>query len=114
MSELEHSGHELYELGERIGRLAIMGGVNLASDEIVIALIKGDFAYCGQHSPTLTQHLFDELRSLIMLWYQLEQRTIEMFGEDVGSKVIAEQEARLRQRGFVRFGHRAQMGLTRM
>lgn len=114
MNELDHSGHELYELGERIGRLAIAGGVNLASDEIVIALIRDDFGYCERNSSSLTRHLFDELRALIMLWYQIEQQTLEVYGEDRGSRIIAAQEARLRQRGFVRFGQRAQMGLTRM
>jgi len=50
MSELEHYDREIYELDQRIGRLALICGADLSRSAVVAGLIKGQFDVCA-HRP---------------------------------------------------------------
>ncbi|MBK7665482.1 MAG: hypothetical protein IPJ21_18490 [Sterolibacteriaceae bacterium] len=66
MSELEHYDREIYELDQRIGRLALACGADLSRHEVVVGLIKGHFESCA-HTDALSKSRLAELRALLML-----------------------------------------------
>lgn len=99
MSELEHYDREIYELDERIGRLALACGADLSKREVVIGLIKGQFEGCT-HTGALSKARQAELRALLMLKYKIEASCVDAMGVADCARVIAEQDGRLRQRGF--------------
>ena len=46
MSDLEHYDRELYELDQRIRRLALACGVDLTQKETIVSLIKENYDVC--------------------------------------------------------------------
>ena len=99
MSELEHYDQEIYALDERIGRLAQICGADLSRTEVVVALIKGRFEFCTR-SDALAKVKREELRGLLMLKYRIEASCIDAIGTEECGRLIAEQEERVRRRGF--------------
>jgi hypothetical protein len=99
MSELEHYDREIYELDERIGRLALICGADLSRSEVVEALIKGRFEVCT-HSGDLSKVRLEELRGLLMLKYKIEASCADSLSVAQFDRLITEQDARLRKRGF--------------
>lgn len=101
MSELEHYDREIYELDQRIGRLALACGADLSRHEVVVGLIKGDFESCA-HTDALSKLRLAELRALLMLKYKIEASCLDAIGVADCSRLVSEQDARLRRRGFPR------------
>ena len=99
MSELEHFGREIYELDERIGRLALMCGADISRSAVVAALIKGQFDIC-EHKNELSRAKLDEIRGLLMLKYKIEASCVDDLGVAHCEQLIAEQDIRLSNRGF--------------
>jgi len=99
MSELEHYDREIYELDERIGRLALICGADLSRSAVVIGLIKGQFDVCA-HKNELSKAKLVELRGLLMLKYKVEAECIDDFGVEHFDHLLAEQDIRLSNRGF--------------
>ncbi len=99
MSELGHFDREIYELDERIGRLALLCGADLSRPEVVLRLIKGQFEDCSRPE-ALTPLRREELRGLLLLKYKIEASCLEAVGPVECARIIAEQEALLRQRSF--------------
>ena len=99
MSELEHFDREIYELDERIGRLALICGADLSQPEVVGALIKGQFEVC-KHRTSLSKTGLEELRGLLMLKYKIEASCVDSLGVADFARVVAEQDAQLSRRGF--------------
>jgi len=95
MNGLEHFDEELYQLDERIGRLALACGVDLTQKDMVVSLIKGNYGVCEYGDSPKRQ----ELRGLLMLKYHIEERCIATLGPEECAQLIDEEEARLRQRG---------------
>lgn len=50
MSELQHYDREIYELDERIARLALIDGANLSRSAVVVGLIEGQFDACEDNN----------------------------------------------------------------
>ena len=96
MSDLEHFDQELYAVDARIARLGIACGVDLGNRDVIVALIKGNYAVC----PHANMVKRDELRGLLMLKYDIEERCIESIGTDQCHYLIEEKEAKLRKRGL--------------
>jgi len=101
VSELDHYDREIYELDQRIGRLALACGADLSRHEVVVGLIKGHFEGCT-HADAFTKSRLAELRALLMLKYKIEASCLDAMGVADCSRLISEQDARLRQRGFPR------------
>jgi len=99
MSDLEHYDRELYEIDERLGRLALLCGADLSRPEIVVGLIKGQFQVCTRPD-ALDLARREELRALLMLKFKIAAECAETFGSEECARIIDEQDARLRQRGF--------------
>lgn len=99
MSGLEHYDEELYALDQRIARLALACGADLARQDVVIGLIKGHWDLCAQaqHVPARTR---EELRALLMLKYRIEVSCVDALGADDCRRLIATQEERLARRGL--------------
>jgi hypothetical protein len=93
---LEHFDREIYAIDERIGRLALACGVSLDERANVVALIKGNFTVCRAESNP-ARH---ELRALLMMKYQIEERCLATLGDAQCLRLIADGEARLRERGL--------------
>ncbi|HNB00397.1 MAG TPA: hypothetical protein PLK61_01220 [Nitrosomonas sp.] len=91
-----HFDKELFELDERIGRLAIACGVDIAQKNTIVSLIKGNYSVCLQGDNPRRQ----ELRGLLMLKYHIEESCIDAIGANECAQLIDDEEARLRQRGF--------------
>jgi len=79
MGELRHCDREIYELDERIGRLALISGANLSRSSFVVRLIKGQFDVC-EHKNALSKAKLGELRGLLMLKYRIEAECVDDFG----------------------------------
>lgn len=101
MSDVGHYDREIYAIDERIGRLALLCGADLSRPEIVIGLIKGQFEVCTRRD-ALSNQRREELRGLLMLKYKIEASCLDSLGAADCVRVIAEQDALLRQRGFPR------------
>ena len=99
MSELEHFDREIYELDERIGRLALICGADISRSAVVAALIKGQFDICA-HKSGLSRAKLEEIRGLLMLKYKIEASCVDDLGVERFDHLIAEQDIRLRKRGF--------------
>lgn len=99
MSGLEHYDREIYELDERIGRLALLCGADLSRPDVVVALIKGRFEVCTRDE-AVSKARRVELRALLMLKYKIEADCVDALGAAHCARLIAEQDARLRLRGF--------------
>ncbi len=99
MSELGHFDREIYELDERIGRLALLCGADLSRPEVVLRLVKGQFGDCTRPE-ALTPLRREELRGLLLLKYKLEASCADAIGSDECARLIAEQDAMLRERMF--------------
>ena len=99
MSELEHYDREIYELDERIGRLALICGADLSLSTVVAALIKGHFDNCA-HKNDLSKAKLEEIRGLLMLKYKIEASCVDDLGVEHFDQIVAEQDMRLRNRGF--------------
>lgn len=83
----------------RIGRLALLCGADLSRPEVVIGLIKGNFAVCGHEANVDPAHR-DELRALLMLKYDIKASCVDSIGTADCARLMAEQDEKLRQRGF--------------
>jgi len=96
MSDLEHFDKELFELDQRIRRLALACGVDLTQKETIVSLIKGNYDVCKHGDNPKRQ----ELRGLPILKYHIEEHCIASLGADQCARLIDEEEARLQQRGL--------------
>jgi hypothetical protein len=83
----------------RIGRLALLCGADLSRPEVVIGLIKGNFAVCGRDVGVDPVHR-DELRALLMLKYDIKASCVDSIGTADCARLMAEQDEKLRRRGF--------------
>ena len=99
MSELGHYDREIYEMDERIGRLALLCGADLSRPEVVIRLIKGQFEDCSRRDALNTRRL-EEIRGLLLLKYKIEAACADSLGGAECARIVAEQDALLRQRRF--------------
>lgn len=99
MSGLQNYDSEIHALEQRIGRLALLCGADLSHPEVVIGLIKGNFSGCLRRDTVAPQHR-DELRALLMMKYKIEVSCIDAIGAAECAQLIAEQDERLRRRGF--------------
>lgn len=99
MSGLEHYDSEIHALEKRIGRLALLCGVDLPRPAVVIGLIKGDVSVCSRQSAVASEHR-EERRALLMMKYQIEVSCIDSIGAADCAKLIFEQDERLRRSGF--------------
>jgi len=99
MSDLEHYDRELYEIDEQLGRLALLAGADLSRPEVVVALIKGQYGACMRPDALDAAHRM-ELRALLLLKYKIATECTEAFGPEECARIMAEQDARLRLRGF--------------
>ena len=99
MSELEPYDRDIFELDARIGRLALACGADLSRPEVVVSLIKGQYAACA-HPQGLSPARLLELRGLLMLKYKVEEEISEEFGVADFARIVAEQDALLAKRGF--------------
>lgn len=91
-----HFDNELLALDERIRRLALSCGVDLAAHDMIAALIKGDYSVCTHaRNP---RH--EELRGLLMLKYHIEESCIAQLGVGDCKRIVEAEEAELRRRGF--------------
>ncbi len=98
MNGFEHFDQELYALDVRIARLAIACGVDINQKDNIVSLIKGQFEVC-RRTENLKRH---ELRGLLMLKYRIKEDCVASLGRDQCLRILEEEEARLRRRGFVR------------
>ncbi|MFH0340573.1 MAG: hypothetical protein ACHBNF_00270 [Chromatiales bacterium] len=96
MSGFEHYEEELFEIDERIGRLAIACGVDLRQKDTIVDLIKGNYGVCKHGDNPKRQ----ELRGLLMLKYRIEESCIVSIGTAECARLIDEEEAKLRRHGF--------------
>ena len=101
MSELGHYDREIYEIDERVGRLALLCGADLSQPEVVIQLIRGQFEVCTRLE-ALSPLRREELRGLLMLRYKIEASCVDSLGAAECARLVAEQDALLRQRRFPR------------
>jgi hypothetical protein len=96
MSALEHFDDELLALEERIKRLGIACGVDLAQKNAVVSVIMGDFGAC-RHGDMPKR---EELRALLMMKYQIQTHCIDALGAGDCLKIVEDIDARLARRGF--------------
>ncbi len=99
VSELGHFDREIYELDQRVGRLALLCGADLSRPEVVLRLIKGQFEDCTRPE-ALNALGREELRGLLLLKYKVEANCADTIGEEQCARLIAEQDAMLRERMF--------------
>lgn len=99
MTGLQHYDSEIHALDQRIGRLALVCGVNLSDRMVVVAIIKGDFSHCSHRDKVAQEHR-EELRALLMMKYRIEAGCIHAMGAKECSRLVAEQDERLRRAGF--------------
>ena len=99
MSELENFDREIFELDQRIGRLALICGADISRSAIVAALIKGQFEVCA-HKDNLSKAKLAELRGLLMLKYKVEAECVDELGLEHFDHLVALQDIRLSNRGF--------------
>ena len=99
MSELDHFDREIFELDERIGRLALICGADISRSAVVAALIKGQFDVCA-HKNNLSRAKLEEIRGLLMLKYKVEASCVDDLGVQHFDRLVAEQDIRLSIRGF--------------
>lgn len=99
MTGIEHYDNQIHALDERIGRLALLCGADISCSEVVVGLIKGDFNACSLRNSVPQEHR-EELRALLMLKYRIEVSCIDSIGAAECAQLIAEQDERLRRRGF--------------
>jgi len=99
MSELEHYDREIYELDERIGRLALICGADLSRSSVLVGLVKGQFDVCT-HQKDLSKPKLMELRGLLMIKHKVEEECINDFGLEYFNRLLADQDLRLSNRGF--------------
>ncbi len=95
MSELEHFGEELYEMEERIRRLAISCNIEL-TDANIVAIIRKNFSICP-HGPNAKSN---ELRGLLMMKYNIEEHCIESVGAEKCLQIVTELNEKLKKHGF--------------
>ena len=91
-----HYDQELLALDTRIRRLAIACGIDLAVRDMIVSLIKGNFAACPRGAPPKQR----ELRVLLMMKYRIEESCIADLGAGDCLRIIEDEERRLHQRGF--------------
>jgi hypothetical protein len=96
MTGLDHYDRELLGLDMRIHRLALACGVDLNAKDMIVSLIKGDFAVCRRGANPKRR----ELRGLLMLKYKIEEHCIADLGAADCLKIIEAEEENLRRRGF--------------
>ena len=99
MSGLQHYDEQIEELDRRIGRLALLCGADLSRRDVVVGLIRGQFEQC-EHADALAAPHRAELRALLMLKYKIEVSCIGDLGAEHCAQLIAEQDEKLRRRGF--------------
>ena len=99
VSDLQHFEMEIHALDERIGRLALLCGADISRPESVLRLIKRQFETCTHGDAVGMQHR-DELRSLLIMKYQIEVSCIDAMGVQDCARLIVEQNERLRRSGF--------------
>ncbi|MFT3930363.1 MAG: hypothetical protein QM709_08720 [Spongiibacteraceae bacterium] len=99
MSGLHNYDSEIHALDERIGRLAILCGVDISRAENVMGLIKSNFAVCMNRDAAALEHQ-KELRALLVMKYHIEVSCINSIGAAECAKLISQQDEQLRRSGF--------------
>jgi hypothetical protein len=87
---------ELYAIDVRINRLAIACGADLKQKDVIVSLIKGNYAVCRAGDNPKRR----ELRGLLMLKYKIEESCIEDLGGAECLKIIENEDERLKKHGF--------------
>lgn len=90
-----HGGEDLLALRTHIGRLAVICGVDINSDDNVSRLLAGDYSKCHQQPRQA-----ETLRGLLVLLYRLEASVSEDLGIDGLVGLWQQHNAILIQHGF--------------
>lgn len=98
MTGIQHYDEQIEALDKQIARLALLCGADLSRNEVVIALIKGNYATCNAHVGDPKYR--EELRALLMMKYKIEASCVDAIGAEHCAQLIAEQDDKLRRAGF--------------
>jgi hypothetical protein len=90
-----HGGDDLLALRTHIGRLAMVGGVDIGNDAVVALLLAGDFS--GFHLAAREAEL---LRALLVLLYRLEASVSEDLGIEGLTRLWRQHDDLLARHGF--------------
>ena len=91
MSGLEHYDDELFALDQKIMRLAISCGIDLAQNNVIVSLIKGDYSVCSRGDNPKRE----TLRGLLMMKYKIEKDCVDSLGVDECYKIVNEVESKI-------------------
>jgi hypothetical protein len=116
-SEQQRMAHAIEELSSRIARLAIGLGVSLKTDaEVAHAMShraavavpqerrastqRGGTFHASSTADRRQSHLYEELRGLLVMRYDMETHYVEVVGAFATRQILVESEAHLARDGF--------------
>ena len=99
----QHHDSQLYErmfgaIDSEVARLSFLCGIKLLDAGVIERVIRGDQSVCAQPNAKL----FQTLRGLVALHYNLTDASLSAIGPDESAKVLGQLRARLAKRFALR------------